>query len=228
MPMKKFLFLFFIILITGTAGAQHLRISSISGIPLFPGDTVFEASQYSVSVIVVNDDSVAFDLSDTIDILITNNDSLFTTDTIATYSDTTSLFPGDSVTISNSLYVFEAPHFDDGDNIVVVWPQARISGGTYDSLSFEIYYVSLGSGIDEQEVSGLIVYPNPSTDYLFLGNSHKFKIKQVRILDLSGKEIYLDKTQNLVIPISNLKAGQYLLEVQNTGGRKKVFTIQKK
>lgn len=65
------------------------------------------------------------------------------------------------------------------------------------------------------------VYPNPAKDKIRLEWNQKYSfesIQQIKIVDVSGKEIYLDQTLNnsplVDIPIQKLPSGLYLLTVK--------------
>ena len=76
----------------------------------------------------------------------------------------------------------------------------------------------------------MTVYPNPAQDKIRLEWNQKYgleKIQQIKIVDVSGKEMYLDKTllsSSLIeIPIQQLPSGVYLLSIET----EKSFAVQK-
>jgi len=199
-PMKRIL-LFLLLGLPFVGQGQYLRISSIAG---FPTDTAYEASSYSLQILVENIDSV--DFQDTLDILL-KSDTTLVTDTLA--SDTVTILGGSSVMLFNANYVFSAVHFDDGDNIVVVWPQARQSAPPIDSSVYMIHYVSLTAGIPTPPFENLF-YPNPAIRYLNV--SDKMYSGQVRIFDMSGRLVSRLEAKQGLIFIEDLQPGIYLVE----------------
>ncbi len=60
------------------------------------------------------------------------------------------------------------------------------------------------------------IYPNPATDRLLI-NTPSSTSKYIGIYDVIGKQVYLKKTTESQINISNLKAGMYFVKVQQDG-----------
>lgn len=204
-PMKRIL-LFLLLGLPFVGQGQHLRIDSIAG---FPSDTASEALSYPLQITVSNLDSV--DFQDTLDILI-RSDTTLATDTLA--SDTVTILGFSSITMNNPNYVFSPTHFDDGDNIVVVWPQARNTSPSIDSSVYMVYFVSLAAGIPTVPYENLF-YPNPAVRYLNLGDRMLFG--QVRIFDMSGRLVSkLEVNQGLIF-IDDLQPGMYLVETSIQG-----------
>ncbi len=76
----------------------------------------------------------------------------------------------------------------------------------------------------------MTIYPNPAQDKIRLEWNQKYgleKIQQIKIVDISGKQMYLDKTQLssqlIEIPVQQLPAGVYLLSVET----EQSFSVQK-
>ena len=132
------------------ASAQvHLRVSSLSRFPVAPTDTAYESLSYdSIQVLVENIGNTILN-ADNIILYILGNPA---SGPDILYDDTNAVYTAQagSVTPINSFtYNFRPTHFDDGDNIVVVWPAARYTPHTSDSLTFHVYFVSLLAGIDK-------------------------------------------------------------------------------
>lgn len=66
----------------------------------------------------------------------------------------------------------------------------------------------------------LSVYPNPTTDKLFLQDMDLSQIARVSIIDLNGHAVYSSSSyiQTNGIPVSKLSAGVYILHVTNQDG----------
>lgn len=68
-----------------------------------------------------------------------------------------------------------------------------------------------------QEESTLGVYPNPTTDLLYLTVPEGFDVAELRLLDQSGREVLaeFDAGEYNTLNISGMNAGLYLLEVHS-------------
>ena len=225
--MKKLFYLLFLIFFVNPLFAQtHLRISNISGIPVtgIPNNTVYEVNTYdSIEVTIVNDDSLL--VSDSITIYIKSGSIQFA-DTLINETSI-NIASGDSVTLHRSGFVFSRVYFDEGDNIVVVWPAARITHIVSDSVTFNIFFISLLASSPEFPKEEIILFPNPVSKYLSIEGLTPLEIKRVRIYDLLGKEIYNHSSIQQLIPIENLAPGMYLLNIEIKDGSMKVFKFQK-
>lgn len=91
---------------------------------------------------------------------------------------------------------------------------------------------SIISGVNNVRVMNdlVTIYPNPAHDKIRLEWNQKYgleKIQQVKIVDVNGKEMYIDKTiltsPLIEIPIQQLPIGVYLLSVET----EQSFSVQK-
>lgn len=82
-----------------------------------------------------------------------------------------------------------------------------------------------GLGISENKATQVQVYPNPSNGELTVKNSNS-EIQRIELVDLSGKVVYTKvfETNNyeVVLDLSNLKKGLYLMKVQTQSGFKTI------
>ncbi len=77
-------------------------------------------------------------------------------------------------------------------------------------------------GIDELPDENLIVYPNPTNDFLYVDSEVNFQ--ELRVLDLTGKVIRI--VSNSFIDVSQFATGSYILEVQTeTSTIRKTFVV---
>ena len=211
---------FFMAGILLSSSAQvHLRISGLSRFPVSPTDTAYESVTYdSIQIQVLNIGNTPLN-SDNISILIVGNPAggvdILYEDTAALYN----IQSGTSANINASGYVFRPTHFDDGDNIVVVWPAARFTPYIADSLTFHIYYVSLLASINLQGNDQIVISPNPVNDYIALEIPSNLEVKQVRIIDLFGRSIVTFKDGINYIPTSNWNSGLYILQYTDKFGK---------
>ncbi|MFY0652344.1 MAG: S8 family serine peptidase [Cyclobacteriaceae bacterium] len=77
-----------------------------------------------------------------------------------------------------------------------------------------------GTGLSNQSPAGdVVVYPNPASDRISLNLDRNLNGRQVSIVDMSGNVLLsLPFDSRMVIPITNLKGGIYLVKVEtNTG-----------
>ena len=207
---RIYLILLFILLGNSLYSQTRLSITSIQGLPNSGADTVYYNTSYNnIQITIKNLGNQAF--QGEVDVMIMGGrgvvDTLFT-DSLSG----TQLTPNDSTIKFPASYLFNTVHYVDGDNIVVVWPQARTTGVLIDSLSFNIHYVSIQS-VSELEKNSLIISPNPGTDFIRLeipGNNH---IEYVRIHDSTGRIVYETQEASQAIRVQNWKAGLYYIEL---------------
>ncbi|HRH65508.1 MAG TPA: T9SS type A sorting domain-containing protein [Bacteroidia bacterium] len=217
MKTRSFFVLAFFCLSVQFGWAQgRLTITGLANYPVAGQDTAYDIQSY---------DSILISISNTgnqvvaggVDVLLQGNpgvtDTLFT-DTAAT----TQLSPGDTVTVRPTSYQFDLTHYDDGDNIVVVWPAARTTGVLQDTLTIHVYFVRL-SGIDEPYVRTLVAYPNPVVQYIRLETGPENVVKYVRILDSKGVLIYHSTAYQGFLDVTNLSPGLYIVELGQKNGK---------
>lgn len=212
-------FLLYLLSVSTQAQNARLRISNLQGFPALPLDTAQEGVSYdSIRITVVNSGTGTF--TDNIDVFLqggTAGQGLV--DTL--YQDSVGLHqiaPGDSIDLLPVHYQFRTVHFDDGDNIVVVWPAARTTGTPSDSISFHVYFVRL-SAISEAGILHIRAYPNPSSQFITLDLPSDHSLKYVRILNVHGQEIYRSSSYNGFLPVGDLPTGLYLLEAIEQNGK---------
>lgn len=225
--MKKLFYLLLLIFCGSSLFAQpHLRISNISGIPVtgIPNNIVYEVNTYdSINVTIVNDDTTSF--SDSLSILIKSG-SIQYTDTLV-HESLVNIASGDSITLLRSGYIFSPIYFEDGDNIVVVWPAARHLPIQTDSLSFTLFFVSLVANVSNISNEPLILFPNPASKYIYFRGIEEIAIKQVRIYDISGKMIYSNSSIQRYMSIEKWKSGLYFINLEKDDGSVQVISLQK-
>ncbi len=206
-------YLVLLFLLTGPKLFSQVRLSitSLDGFPNALGDTAYNNASYdSIFITIKNTGNIAF--QGEADVMIQGGLGL--TDTL--YMDSigsTILAPNDSIVKRPPPYLFNSVNYIDGDNIVVVWPQARVSGILSDTISFIVYYVSFQS-INGPERKALQISPNPGTDFIRLGISEIKQLEYVRIFSFEGRLIYEADKDMEMIRVKNWPAGIYFIEVQ--------------
>lgn len=89
---------------------------------------------------------------------------------------------------------------------------------TRDDGNFAVFQDSKILGLDEQSLSAVRVFPNPTHDLLFI-ESESEKIEQVAIYDNTGRQIVSTTTVDNSIDVSNLTRGLYFLEITTENGK---------
>lgn len=85
-------------------------------------------------------------------------------------------------------------------------------------------------GMDEVSKTSVKVYPNPTTDILTVNLENlNGEAAQITLMDLTGKQLFSQKTQNSVIDFSlaNVVNGVYLLKIESPSITKTVKLIKK-
>ncbi len=220
MKIRNLLLIFFFAGTMLPANAQvHLQISSLSRFPVSPTDTAYESLTYDSIMIQVQNIGNTILNADNISILILGTPA---TGPDILYEDTSMLYTlqgGSTALINASGFVFKPTHFDDGDNIVVVWPQARTTPHISDSLTFHIYYVSLLGSLTNIEEEPVLISPNPLNDFVALEIPSKLGAKQVRIVDVMGRTILSLNEGFNYIPTSDWTPGMYILQYVDKSGK---------
>ncbi|MGK0317402.1 MAG: hypothetical protein ACI86M_003645 [Saprospiraceae bacterium] len=118
-----------------------------------------------------------------------------------------------------SLYVQNAGNTDSG-------PMLDISGSSYGTLrlyadnTFEDPIAETSCTVstqDDVEIEDLVIYPNPTTDLFQIKNDAN--VSTLSIYNIVGRQISkLNHTQGMVHDVSNLRAGMYLVRLENKGG----------
>jgi len=76
-------------------------------------------------------------------------------------------------------------------------------------------YVTPASGVKEDNIDGLNVFPNPAKDIVNIV-SNGVGAKKVMLFDVVGKKV-LDATTEETIDVSSLKAGIYMMKISQDG-----------
>jgi PKD repeat protein len=117
--------------------------------------------------------------------------------------------------------------FTEGGTYVVSLVSSNANGAST-NLSSDTIVVNLTTGLSENTMSQLSVYPNPVVDVVNL-KLNKMPIKTVRISSILGSdlEVSYNRTNN-TIPVSQLKPGIYLVSVTTESNQVLVTRFIKK
>ena len=224
--MKRLLYLIGLItvLCAGTLRAQpHLRIQSLPNWP----DTAWHNLVLPVGAVIENIGNAAY--YGPIQVILKTDPTTFSY-LYFNISFNVSLFPGDTVHLfPPGGYLFDNAVFKPGNNVVVVWPHSAQSNVLIDSSYVNLYFdVKTVQGIDQPDgLPNLQIYPNPAVDMAWI-RSPEVLVERVRILDLTGRQIRGlegDASHQMELPLFDLPAGIYLIEVYGAGGERSLYKL---
>ncbi|MBV8328460.1 T9SS type A sorting domain-containing protein [Chryseobacterium sp.] len=72
-------------------------------------------------------------------------------------------------------------------------------------------------GVSEIEKDKIKIYPNPTSDFIYIQLSSRSKIEDVEIYDFSGKLVVKTKLESGKLDLRHLVQGMYLVVFQNSG-----------
>jgi len=86
-----------------------------------------------------------------------------------------------------------------------------------DSNTLRRITFAINVGLEENVLSGLDVYPNPSSSGVFTLENESRATLQIKLLDASGKEIHSQETSAAIVPfdISEASNGTYYLKIES-------------
>ncbi len=97
-----------------------------------------------------------------------------------------------------------------------------ISGPADVENRFTIVFQEEILGANTSALEGLVLYPNPASNVLFLGNVQRANIEEVSIYDLSGRLVQVvtvsESNKSISIDISALSSAPYMLKLKSSGG----------
>jgi hypothetical protein len=103
------------------------------------------------------------------------------------------------------------------ESVTIYWPSGIIDVVENVDVNQTIQVIEGQTlGLEDTLVSNLIMYPNPTTDVLNLGNITEFNQPVFTIFDISGKKVMNAKLDASTIDVSNLTQGNYFLRVFDT------------
>lgn len=82
------------------------------------------------------------------------------------------------------------------------------------------------TSIQEEEKLDWKIFPNPSSDFIYLENLNKSEIKSLKILNIDGKLIRILKSNSSSISIQDLADGLYILDIESAKGNFKARFIK--
>lgn len=70
-------------------------------------------------------------------------------------------------------------------------------------------------GVDEIQQESVKIYPNPTSDFIYLNVSSKTKIEDIQVFDNSGRVVLKTTIKDNKIDLRNLPVGVYILTFGN-------------
>ena len=119
---------------------------------------------------------------------------------------------------TNMANIISGFNWANGANLWIKWVDNNDSGsnGMYAIDNF-IISVNQVLGVNQNEISGLNMYPNPVSKGTLYITSNSSEAKSISIYDILGKQVLNTKTSNNSVNVSSLKAGSYIVKISEDG-----------
>nr|WP_319397397.1 autotransporter-associated beta strand repeat-containing protein [uncultured Carboxylicivirga sp.] len=197
------------------------RVIVKSGGTLEAGDESISA--FSVGGLTLNSGSV---VNMDVDMVAKVKDMISSTGSI-TYGGVLQLNITGQVNAGNAIALFSgSSHIGSFEEIIPASPGEGLEWNFEDG----VLYVVASTGIEKVDLSDVEVYPNPVVNVLNLNLTKELVNVEVKIRTISGREIIVNKfarTSNISMPVDQLPAGFYLVELVVDGQTLKTFKIIK-
>ena len=104
------------------------------------------------------------------------------------------------------------------DSIVIYWPSGIVDTITNPDINTHAVVVEGQSlSVEDFELSGLVIYPNPVKNLINLETSVDLYGRIATVFDLNGKKILNKKLESNTLDVSNLQGGFYILRLEQDG-----------
>lgn len=105
----------------------------------------------------------------------------------------------------------------NGEWILKVNDPYNGDGGTVNSFSIDICYITNSLGLDSNSLTNTTVYPNPTKDYLNIDIPNAIGTSKLKLYDVQGRFVMETSTNTTheVMNIENLQNGVYMLSIEN-------------
>ncbi|MBI1185214.1 T9SS type A sorting domain-containing protein [bacterium] len=144
------------------------------------------------------------------------NETIITT---TSYIDKSNWFSGEYVYAVRAVKLIETA---SGSYYCISGGSADGVGGTLNETGSSHVQIEHINAVEQVEKPRLNLYPNPAHDVLQVQVETRSAIKQIEVLDLSGKVLTMESNiaaaANMQIPVANLKSGLYYLRLTTENG----------
>jgi subtilisin-like proprotein convertase family protein len=105
----------------------------------------------------------------------------------------------------------------DGEWTLKIKDPYNGDGGTVNSFSIDICYITNSLGLDTNSLSNTTVYPNPTKDFLYIDIPNVIGTSKLKLYDVQGRFVMETNTTSSheIMNIENLQNGVYLLSIEN-------------
>jgi len=129
----------------------------------------------------------------------------------------------DELNIQDTIYYYVSATDDIGN-------RSTFPGNCEENMFWSLYSSSTSNSIITDQINQINVYPNPTSDVLYIQSSISIEKEiLIKLFDVSGKELFFKQFDRLLknntyeIDMSNLDYGVYYLQISNS----KMFKVEK-
>ncbi|MDR2906960.1 MAG: T9SS type A sorting domain-containing protein [Bacteroidales bacterium] len=137
-------------------------------------------------------------------------------------SITAAMYGGSLKPDSSYVYTFTAPAdlWGEGEHTIKAWSRYAVNpqeqNRANDTATITVTTVISGSSVQmEKAAHSIVVYPNPTSDKLFIDSEN---VKRAEIYTVQGKLMKTVRTNTTEISVENLKTGAYILKLTTDQG----------
>lgn len=116
------------------------------------------------------------------------------------------------------------------DEVKITWPSGTVDVITSPSVNQTLHVVEGSSPLSlaNNSLNTIIIYPNPTSNFLTISNTDKFDINDIAIYSTQGKLIKSCKLEENIISVEDLAEGLYILTIKTNTGKKYSESFLKK
>jgi subtilisin-like proprotein convertase family protein len=109
----------------------------------------------------------------------------------------------------------------NGEWILKIKDPYNGDGGTVNSFSIDICYITNSLGLESNSLTNTSVYPNPTNDILNIDIPNAIGTSKLKLYDVQGRFVMetVTNTTQEVMNIGNLQSGVYLLSIENENNK---------
>ena len=95
-----------------------------------------------------------------------------------------------------------------------------------DAYYDNIRITSTTLGTEDQEINNIKIYPNPTSDFVYIDLHDTHSVKELTVYNITGKQVVSQKTTK--IDLRSLPVGTYILKVSFTNGQHLIRKVIKR